>query len=189
VNYATANGSATAGSDYTAASGAVTFNPGQTTQTVAVALSNDTAAEGPETFSLVLSASVNATIADGTGVATIADDDISGLPTLSITDVTVSEGNSGTKNAKLTVTLSAASAQVVTVSYATANGTAQAPGDYVAAAGALSFNPGVTSITITVAVVGERVSEPTESFYVDLSGATGATIQKSRGTVTIPAND
>ena len=69
---------------------------------------------------------------------------------LSISDVTVAEGNSGTTNAVFTVTLSAASASTVTVDYATANGTATAGSDYTAATGTLSFAAGTTSKTMTV---------------------------------------
>ncbi|MEJ5992764.1 tandem-95 repeat protein, partial [Ramlibacter sp. PS3R-8] len=75
VNYATGNGTATAGSDYTSASGTLTFAPGVTTQTVTVSILNDLATEASETFNLTLSSPTNATVADGTGVATITDND------------------------------------------------------------------------------------------------------------------
>jgi hypothetical protein len=152
-----------------------------------VTLINDSLAESNETFSLGLSAPSGATISDGTGVATILDDD--SLPTLSIGDATITEGNKGTKNVTLTVTLSAPSTAAVTVTYATADGTATAPADYLATAGSLTFAPGQTSLSLTVPVVGDKVTEPTEVFYVDLSAPTNASIAKSQGTVTIPAND
>lgn len=189
VAYATADGTATAGGDYTAVSGSLTFGPGQTSQTVAVSTGDDTLAEPSETFQLVLSNASGATVLDGTGVATIVDDDGTVTPLLSINDVKINEGNSGTRNVTLTVTLSSASTQTVTVNYATVDGSATAPSDYQAQTGVLSFSPGVTSQTIRVAVVGDRLREPTEVFYVDLAGATNASIQKSRGAVTIPAND
>ena len=75
VDYATASGSATAGSDFTAASGTLTFAPGQTTRTILVPTLNDAVAEPTETFTVNLSNPVGATIADGTGVGTITDDD------------------------------------------------------------------------------------------------------------------
>ncbi|MDP3608563.1 MAG: Calx-beta domain-containing protein [Methylophilus sp.] len=75
VNYATSNGTATAGSDYTSTTGSLTFAPGVITQTITVPIINDTTAEPSETFNVVLSAPSNATIATGTGVGTIIDND------------------------------------------------------------------------------------------------------------------
>src|SRR3989442_7796277 len=80
----------------------------------------------------------------------IANDD--GVPSLSINDVTVTEGNSGTTDAVFNVSLSAPSGQSITVNYATADGTALSRSDYIAGSGTLTFAPGVTSQTITVAV-------------------------------------
>src|SRR5690606_35996465 len=75
VNYATSNGTATAGSDYTATSGTLTFTPGQTTKTITVPIANDTQPESSETFTVTLSGASNATIADATGIGTITDND------------------------------------------------------------------------------------------------------------------
>jgi hypothetical protein len=80
VSYATSNGTATAGSDYAAASGVLTFAAGQTSRTIAVPVSGDTAAEPDETFFVNLSAPAGATIADGQGQGTIANDDASPPP-------------------------------------------------------------------------------------------------------------
>ena len=71
------------------------------------------------------------------------------LPSLTIDDVQVTEGNGGTTSAVFTVRLSAASGQAVTVDYATADGTAMAPADYTATAGTLSFPAGTTTRTVT----------------------------------------
>ena len=109
---------------------------------------------------------VNATIADGIGVGTITDDDAA--PTLSINDVTVTEGNTGTVNATFTVTLSAASSQQVTVNFATADNTAIQPADYTSSTGTLTFAPGEITKTITVAVKGDMVDEINEVFNVSL---------------------
>ena len=105
----------------------------------------------------------------------------SGLPSLTIGDVTVTEGHAGTQSATFTVTLSAASDQPVTVAYATADGTATAGSDYQAASGTLTFAPGETSKTITVLVNGDRLGEPNETFLVNLSGPTNATIADGQG--------
>jgi hypothetical protein len=109
-------------------------------------------------------------------VVTIVDDDAA--PVLAINDVSVVEGNSGTTNAVLTVSLSAASAQTVTVNYATANGTATAGADYVSTNGTLTFLPGQTSQTITVAVLGDVLDELDETILVNLTAATNATISR-----------
>jgi hypothetical protein len=97
-------------------------------------------------------------------------------PTLSITDVTVSEGNSGTVPAVFTVTLSAALLEAITVSYTTADGTATSSADYVAASGTLTFAAGVTSQTITVNVNGDTIAEATETFLVNLSSPSAAAV-------------
>ena len=129
VSYATANGTATAGSDYTAASGTLTFAAGETSKTIAVAVTGDTTIEADETFTVTLSGASGAPISRAQGTGTIRNDD---FPALSINDVTVNEGNSGTTNAVFTVSLSATSPQTITVNYATANGTATAGSDYAA---------------------------------------------------------
>jgi ELWxxDGT repeat protein len=184
VSYATANGTAAAGSDYTAASGTLTFNPGQTSKTVSVVVTGDTSVEPDETFLVNLSGATEATLVDAQGVGTIANDDSSAV-SLRIGDVSVTEGNSGTTNATFTVSLSASSTLPVSVTYATANGTANAPGDYTAASGTLTFAPGQTSQTITVLVKGDRLGEPDETFFVNLSGATNATLDDGQGLGTI----
>ena len=184
VNYATGTGTATAGQDYVATSGTLTFNPGTTSQAVSVAVIGDVIDEPNETVVVTLSGAVNATIADAQGIGTITDDD--GAPTLSINDVSVTEGNAGTVNATLTVSLSASSAQTVSASYATANGTAIAPGDYASISlTTLTFAPGVTSQTVTVVVQGDGLAEGNETFVVNLSAPVNATIADAQGVGTI----
>jgi len=111
------------------------------------------------------------------------------LPALSINDVSVTEGNSGTLTATFSVSLSAPSAQSITVSYATADGSAVAPGDYTATAGQLTFAPNETLHTIVVPVVGDLLSEPTETFQVNLSAPVNAMIADSQGVGTIIDNE
>ncbi|MEQ8973778.1 MAG: glycoside hydrolase family 9 protein [Coleofasciculus sp. C1-SOL-03] len=110
-------------------------------------------------------------------------------PTLSINDVSLTEGNSGTKNATFTVNLSEASTQSVSVNYATANDTATAGSDYTAESGTLTFAAGETSKTISVAVTGDTTVESDETFNVNLSNASNATIGDSQGVGTILNND
>jgi hypothetical protein len=120
-------------------------------------------------------------------VGTIQNDDA--LPTVSINDVSMAEGNSGTKNFTFTVTLSAASGQTVTMNFATANGTATAGSDYTATSGSLSFAPGTTSKTIAVVVIGDKTKEPDETFFVNLSSVVNATMVKGQGIGTIVNDD
>ena len=107
----------------------------------------------------------------------------------SVADVAVTEGNAGTKNVTVTVRLSTASGKSVNVNYATANGTASAGSDYTTRTGTLVFNPGTTSVSFTVVVAGDTGAETDETFLVDLSGATNATLADSQAVVTIQDDD
>jgi hypothetical protein len=186
VTFATANGSATAGSDYQATSGALTFAPGETTKTVTVLVNGDRVGEPNETFLVNLSQpSGGAVIADGQGIGTIMDDE----PRIGINDVTKKEGNSGTTLFVFTVTVSAAYDVPVTVNCATVNGTAKAGDDYEVTSGTITFAPGETSKTITVVVNGDRKREANETFFVSLSGAFGALILDGQGLGTILNDD
>lgn len=110
-------------------------------------------------------------------------------PAASITDVTVTEGNSGTVDAVFTVTLSRPSTGTVSFAYATANGTATVVLDYQAAASTVTFAPGDVSETITVKVVGDAIDEPNETFVVNLTAPVGATLADAQGTGTIVDDD
>jgi len=185
VNYATADGSASAGSDYGAVSGRLSFAPGETSKTIAVPVYGDRLPEPNETFFVNLSGAQRAKIADGQGVVTIAEDE----PRLSIGDaagtaVYTLDGTTGT-TLTFTVSLAVAYDQAVTVDYATADGTATAGVDYVATSGTLTFAPGETTKTITVQVLGDDAGID-ERFYVNLSGASGnAQIVDGQGVGTI----
>ena len=111
------------------------------------------------------------------------------LPSVSIADVSAAEGNSGTTMMSFPVTLSAASTQTVSVNYATSNGTATAPADYAAASGTIRFAPGETSKPIQVALVGDTIYEPNETFTVALSNSVNATIAVGSATGTIDDDD
>ena len=186
VNYATADDTATAGTDFAAVNGALTFDPSVTSRQITVPVLGDTLVEMDETFFLNLSAASGAILANNRGNGTILNDD---LPSLSINDVSRLEGDSGTENLVFTVSLSQPSAQTVRVNYVTANGTAQAGSDYFLASGSLIFDPGITSLPVTVAVIGDTSLEANETFFVDLSGAEGATIGHSRGQGSIQNDD
>ncbi|MGB7921663.1 MAG: Calx-beta domain-containing protein [Pyrinomonadaceae bacterium] len=187
VHYATANGTATAGSDYTSSAGTITIPAGSTSKTIIISVKGDTLDEPNETFKVNLTSPTHATIFDGQGIGTITDNDPT--PGLRINNVTLIEGNSGTTNATFTVTLSAASGQTVKINYATANGTASAPSDYLTKTGTLTFAPGETTKTITVAVKGDTAHEPNETFFVNLSTAVNANITDGQGQGVITNND
>jgi hypothetical protein len=161
VAYATSNGTATAGSDYQAASGTLTIPAGQTTGTITVPVNGDRLGEPDETFFVNLSAPTNATVADAQAVGTVIDDE----PRISVGDVSKTEGKKGkTTLFTFTVTLSAAYDEPVTVSYQTADGTATtADGDYVTRSGTLTFNPGETTKTITITLARRRRPSPSRS--------------------------
>lgn len=110
-------------------------------------------------------------------------------PSLSIDDVTVTEGNSGTTNAVFTVSLSEAAGRQVTVDYTTADGTATAGSDYQSTSGTLTFDAGETSKTVTVVVLGDTATESNETFYVNLTNPANATIADGQGVGTIRDDD
>jgi len=187
VGFTTTDGTATAGLDYVAKSGTLLLNPGQTSALVSVTINGDLLNESDETFFVDLVSAANGAIDDSEGQGNITNDDP--LPQLSIDDVALSEGNAGTKTAVFTVRLSSASGQTVSVDWTSANDTATAGQDYVAGSGTLSFAPGVTTRTISVAINGDAVDEPTESFDVDLSNPIHGSIGDGHGVGTIIADD
>ena len=173
VNFATADGSATtADNDYVANSGTLNFGAGVNTQTISVTINGDTKFESDETFSVGLSGATNAaTISDNSGSGTITNDDPEPVGSVAIDDVTIAEGNSGTRVATFTVTRSGGTAAFA-VDFATADNSATAADhDYVAASGTLNFGSGVNTRTISVTVNGDTRFESDEAFFVNLSNA------------------
>jgi probable HAF family extracellular repeat protein len=185
VAYATASGTAAAGSDYQSASGTVSFAAGQTTKTISVTVNGDRTPEPNETFLVNLSQPTGAIVGDGQGTGTIVDDE----PRISINDVAIVEGNSGTRVFVFTVTLSAPSDVAVNVAFSTVNGTAKAGEDYNAQSGTLTFAPGQTSKTISIVVRGDRKREANETFFVNLTNPVGAMLLDGQGKGTILNDD
>ena len=281
VGYATADGSATAGRDYTAASGTLTFSPGTTSLNVDIAISDDVVEEDTETLTVALSDARNADISDATGQVTILDDDevpgppqglsanpddgrvklswtppanggsapitqyeyryaagsntypntwmdVSGgaearevtigslingtryrfqvravnavgggepaqvvatpsvTPILAINDGSADERD---RHAEVRVTLGPPSTQVVTVRYATVDGSGTAGEDYEATNGTLTFAAGVTSQRIRIPIIDDGIEERTESFSVVLRSSSNANITDSTGEVLIDDDD
>ncbi len=183
VDYATRDGTAVAGTDYIATSGTVTFAPGVTSQPVTVHVIGDTVLESQEYFYVDLSDPNNATIGDSYGVGHINNDDV--IPAISVGDVALAEGDSGTTDFTFSVTLSAESGSTVSASFATSDGTATAGSDYTAGSGTVTFPPGETIQDVVVAVTGDVIFENDESFYVSLSSPVNGTIGDGLGVGTI----
>ena len=172
VRYATANGTAAAGSDYTATSGKLTFNPGET-KIITVAVKGDKLYETDETFLLNVTDAVSGSLlARGNG--TIRNDDQA--PTMKISGVRAKERDSGVTLFNFAVTLSDASGLETTVQYSTMDGTATAPSDYTAVSGTLTIPAGQKKASIAIVVNGDIVYETDETFQVVLSGVNGATL-------------
>jgi len=194
VRYSTANGTATAGSDYTAASGTLTFTPGTTTQTIAVRILGDATVERNETLTLALSRPTKATVTGGRATATITNDDTASppaaiLPKVSIADVSGTEGNGDHAHFMFTAVLDKASITPVTVQYATSDGTATAGLDYTATTGTITFPAGVVSQLVHVGILGDPAVESAETVNVRLSNPAGATIADGLAVGTILDDD
>jgi endonuclease/exonuclease/phosphatase family metal-dependent hydrolase len=187
VGFRALAGTARAGADFTEVSGTVSFPQNVTSQTVSVPIAADALDEANEILFVALTNAVGATIGDWVAEVTILDDDPP--PTVSIGDITLMEGNSGTREAVLQVSLSVPSGLPVTVPYATRNGSATTPEDYLAASGVLAFAEGETTKTVPVAVVGDTVWEQAETVFVDLGGPTNAVIADGEGRISIVNDD
>ena len=183
INYSTADGSAKAGTDFTAVSGSVVFAAGETSKTIPVLVNGNRLPESDRTFFVnVNTPNSYAEITKAVGVGAIADNE----PRISINDVSVLKGNTGVAPLTFTVNLSATYDQAVSVNYTTTDGSATAGNDYAAAAGTVTFQPGQTTQQVIVQVNGDRLPEPNKSFLVSLSSASSnAYISKSTGIGTI----
>jgi hypothetical protein len=184
VDYDTADDVATAGDDYTALSGTLTFAPRTTSVTIALPVLGDVLDEANETMDIDLSNPDNATIADGHAVVTITDDDAT--PSVSAANVVVSE-SAGT--ATVTITLSAVSGRDVEVDYTTNDDTALDGSDFTATSGNVTILAGATTATFTVAITDDVLDEASETIEVALSNPANCTIADDSALVTITDND
>ena len=187
VDFSTADGDAAAASDYVATSSTAVFPAGTVAQTVSVPVRGDVLDELDEQFFVNLERTVGAFIADGQAVGRVVDDDAPVL--LSVNDVSVDEGDSGTNSALFHVTLSASPGHTVTVDYRTADASAQAGADYRLAEGYLVFPPGTTDLVVSVPVLGDTLLEPNETFTLNLINAIGAELARPQGQGTILDDD
>jgi hypothetical protein len=187
VDYATSDGSATSGGDYTAATGTLVFAVGETSKQIDVTVTGDFADEGDETFTVTLSGHYNADPGTSSATGTITNDDAG--PKLSIADVGTAEGNTGATAMTFTVSMTPVSVTDVTVDYTTSDGTATAGSDYAAATGTLTIPAGQTTGSIIVDVTGDTVPEHAESLALTMSNPVGAKIVTGVATGTIQNDD
>lgn len=180
VNYATSDGSAVSSGalvDYSAASGTVTFNPGELSHTIVVPIADDGLHESTESFSVILSnvapGSVALSTLNGTANVTVNDDDPAPVAGFSSDAYSVVE-NAGV--ADITVVLSNGSSSVVTVDYASANGVALAGSDYTTATGTLTFAPGEVSKSFSVTIVNDSLNELEEALTLRLRNPQNAAL-------------
>ena len=193
MEYATSNGTANAGDDYTAATGTLTIAAGDTTGTVTVAILQDTIGEADETFTVTLTNPSAATVSDGDGTGTIADPPPTvGTPggttplTVRVDDARVREGADA--QAEFVVRLSGAAPNPITIDYSTSNGTAIAGSDYTETRGTVTIAAGDTEASIFVPIVDDDDAEPDETFTLALSNPTGAAIERGDAVGTILDN-
>jgi hypothetical protein len=184
---ATGGAACTSGVDYINTNGTLNFASGDTSKTFPITICNDNVREGDETVNLSVSnPSGGATLGTlTTAVLTIVD--TSPIPTISINNVNTLEPDTGTGIAVFTVTLSNPSTSVVTVNYATQDGTATAPSDYTAITSTpLTFNALETVKTVSVTINADAIPEPAETFDLVLSAPVNATLPAgTKGTATI----
>ena len=174
--------------DYQPVSGTLVFQPGETSKTIAIPVKSDLLYETDEQLSIFLTNPLNATIADGVAVLTISAG-TDPPPAVSIADVSITEGSSGSTVAAFPVTLSAVSGKPVTVNFAVSPGTATAKVDYDTFFGSVTIPAGTLSRIVAVTVTGDNIVEPNETFLVALSDPANATISRAQAVGTILNDD
>ncbi|RDH85848.1 MAG: hypothetical protein DIZ78_09680 [endosymbiont of Escarpia spicata] len=190
VDYATADGTAAAPGDYTALNGTLTFLNGELSKTLTLTPANDATWEPSETFTLTLGNVVDASLGLSTTTVTITDDDTRNAGTLALSTATESVAENAAGGITLTVSRTGGTDGPVSVDYATANGTAASPGDYIAVSGTLNFLHGETSKTIPLTLINDTTWEPSEDFTVTLSNVVDAALgAQTSTTVTITDDD
>ena len=173
--------------NFTATSGTITFAAGASTATLTIDPTADTVVESNETVALTLATGTGYTIGTTTAVTgTIVNDD---GPVINLSaNQTIVEGNSNPQNVTYTVTLSRSDTRVITVNYATVNGTATAGLDYTTTTGTLTFNSGVTSQSINIPILNDSINEANETFTLTLTSPTNANLG-TRTSVTTTISD
>lgn len=186
VDYSTRGGSATPDIDYVSISGTLTFNPGETTQTIAVDVYGDTDVELREDFFVDLTNPTNAMIDFPFGVGEIISED---TPEVSIQDVSIIEGNSGYQALYFTFVLSDRHSENVSIVYSTEDGSAKSGSDYQGVSGSLVIPAGEVSGTVRINIIGDSIIEDNETFYLRLYAAEQAILNDDAALATIINDD
>lgn len=193
VNYGTVGITATSGNDYIGSWGTLTIPAGQTSANIGITIQGDTDIEPDETFRVELSNPVNATIADGQGIGTIVNDDVFNPPVLVITDGSITEGDSGTKQLPFVISFQDGQprSETVSVRVSTQHGTASGGTDFDGISNLLvTFNPGQTSQIVNVNIYGDTDAEIDEEFTLEMSNPVNAVLASDySGTGTITNDD
>ena len=190
IDFDIQNGTAnyhTSAPDFQRVNGTLVFAPGVTAMTVAVPIINDSTREGPELAWVALDTPVNAVVQQRlTPIHFFDNDATAGVPAISVTDPVVDETG---RRASFQVWLDKPSIAVVSVNYATADGTATAGADYRATTGTLQFAPGEVVKTVQVDITDDGAAEVDEYFTLQLSAPSGATLVEPAGRAQIGASD
>ncbi len=186
VHFATSDGSATAGADYTAVSGTLTFLAGQITRTFTVPILADVLCDGDETVNLTLSSPGGGSVLGRRSAAVLTILDPASCINFSDAAYHVGENHGP---ALITVARSGAATGTVTVRFATADDSAIQPGDYMAVNRILTFGPGVRSVTVPITIVNDAIIEGPESLNLVLSAVTGPATLGVRDTATLQILD
>ncbi len=187
VYFATAGLGAVAGADFAPTNGVLVFRPGETNKSISVRILDDLMDEPSEDFYLTLYNPLNITLGGSRVTGFVIDNDPP--PVVSVQNVSVFEGNAGLTAAEFRVHLSAPSAQLILVNYATADGTAAAGLDYKPASDVITLVPGETNRVIPVWVRGDRLNETDESFAFNLSAPVNSTLGNAQAIGTIFNDD
>ena len=172
VSYVTANGTATAGEDYVATTGETTISSFDTTNAINIVINGDTKTEADETFTITLSSPQGAIIGKANAKGIIVNDDETAF---SIDNVTINEGDNGTKDLEFMITSNTISSIPISFNYDTTNGTAQAGTDYIAKTGTVILPAGQNTVSIVIEIIGDLISEVDETFSIIVNLSQGAT--------------
>lgn len=186
VDFSTREGSATADVDYVSTSGTITFNPGETIQTIVVDVIGDLDVELREDFFVDLANPTNAVISFPYGVGQIISEDV---PEVTIEDVSIVEGNSGYKSLYFTFVLSDVHSENVSIVYSTEDGSAKSGSDYQGVSGSLVIPAGEVSGTVRINIIGDSIIEDNETFYLRLYAADQAILNDNEAVATIINDD